>query len=108
MRYMMLIHHDEAAMQAADQKQLWADYGAFNEALAKAAGADGGGVGARLQPLARGHADPSLVQGFVEGAVLGPELLLGRSGECGFVVVDQHHVTHRFSPMRSPEHHAPA
>jgi hypothetical protein len=47
MRYMMLIHHDDAAMAAADQKQLWADYGAFNEALAKAAGAS---PGERLEP----------------------------------------------------------
>ena len=36
MRYMMLIHHDEAALAAAPQKELWAEYGAFNEALSKA------------------------------------------------------------------------
>ena len=36
MRYMMLIHHDEVALANAPQKQLWADYAAFNEALAKA------------------------------------------------------------------------
>ena len=47
MRYMMLIHHDDAAMAAADQKQLWADYAAFNEALAKAEGASSG---ERLEP----------------------------------------------------------
>lgn len=47
MRYMMLIHHDEAALAAAPQKELWADYGAFNEALNKAAGATSG---ERLQP----------------------------------------------------------
>ena len=47
MRYMMLIHHDEAAMAAADQKALWADYAAFNEALAKAEGAS---PGERLEP----------------------------------------------------------
>ncbi|HQZ12554.1 MAG TPA: YciI family protein [Devosia sp.] len=47
MKYMMLIHHDEAALAAADQKQLWADYAAFNEALAKAAGVE---AGLRLQP----------------------------------------------------------
>jgi hypothetical protein len=47
MRYMMLIHHDEAALAAAPQKELWAEYGAFNEALAKAAGAESG---LRLQP----------------------------------------------------------
>jgi hypothetical protein len=47
MRYMMLIHYDEAALAAAPQKELWADYGAFNEALSKAAGASSG---ERLQP----------------------------------------------------------
>jgi hypothetical protein len=47
MRYMMLIHHDDAAMQAADQRQLWGDYAAFNEALSKAAGAESG---IRLEP----------------------------------------------------------
>ena len=47
MRYMMLIHHDEAAMAAAPQKELWAEYGAFNEALGKAAGSE---TGQRLQP----------------------------------------------------------
>ena len=31
MRYMMLIHHDDAAMAAADQKQLWAVYAAFTK-----------------------------------------------------------------------------
>jgi hypothetical protein len=48
MRYMMLIHHDESALAAAPQKELWADYAAFNEALSKA----GGGMtsGERLQP----------------------------------------------------------
>jgi len=48
MRYMMLIHHDEAALAAAPQKELWADYAAFNEALSKA----GSGMvsGERLQP----------------------------------------------------------
>lgn len=41
MRYMLLIHHDDAALATADQKQLWADYAAFNDALAKA-GLSGG------------------------------------------------------------------
>jgi hypothetical protein len=45
MNYMMLIHHDDAALAKADQS-LWADYAAFNEALAKA----GGSAGIRLQP----------------------------------------------------------
>ena len=46
MKYMMLIHHDDAALANADQRELWADYAAFNEALAKA----GGSSGVRLQP----------------------------------------------------------
>src|SRR5262249_39352160 len=46
MRFMMLIHHDEAALAAAPQKELWAEYGAFNEALAKA----GAATGERLKP----------------------------------------------------------
>jgi hypothetical protein len=45
MRYMMLIHHDDVALEAAEQKTLWADYMAFNQALAKA----GGQSGLRLQ-----------------------------------------------------------
>lgn len=49
MRYMLLIHHNEAAMAGADQKQLWADYAAFNEALAKA-GLSGG---ERLEPATK-------------------------------------------------------
>ena len=44
---MMLIHHDGKAMAVADQKALWADYGAFNEALSKA---EGSATGDRLQP----------------------------------------------------------
>jgi hypothetical protein len=47
MRYMMLIHHDEAALAKAPQQELWAEYGAFNEALSKAEGASSG---ERLQP----------------------------------------------------------
>jgi hypothetical protein len=47
MRFMMLIHHDTAALAAAPPKGLWADYGAFNEALAKA---EGSSSGVRLQP----------------------------------------------------------
>jgi hypothetical protein len=46
MNYMLLIHHDDAALAKAEQKELWADYAAFNEALAKA----GGSPGVRLQP----------------------------------------------------------
>lgn len=48
MRYMMLIHHDEVALANAPQKELWADYAAFNEALAKAGGATS--AGERLEP----------------------------------------------------------
>ena len=48
MRYMMLIHHDEAALAAAPQKELWAEFGAFNEALSKAGA--GMASGERLQP----------------------------------------------------------
>jgi hypothetical protein len=47
MRYMMLIHHDEAALAAAPQKELWTDFAAFNDALNKASGSSGG---ERLQP----------------------------------------------------------
>ena len=49
MRYMMLIHHDETDLGGTrrQMKELWADYGAFNEALAKAAGST---PGERLQP----------------------------------------------------------
>jgi hypothetical protein len=36
MRFMMLIHHDEQALAAAPKQELWADFGAFNAALAKA------------------------------------------------------------------------
>lgn len=45
MRYMMLIHHDDAALAAADQKALWGDYAAFNDALSKV-----GEPGLRLKP----------------------------------------------------------
>ncbi|HEY7058813.1 MAG TPA: YciI family protein [Vicinamibacterales bacterium] len=33
---MMLIHHDEEALNDAPKQQLWAEYAAFNDALAKA------------------------------------------------------------------------
>ncbi|SEQ05578.1 Uncharacterized conserved protein [Devosia sp. YR412] len=36
MRYMMIIHHDADALAKAPQQELWADYAAFNQALAKA------------------------------------------------------------------------
>jgi len=48
MRYMMLIHHDEAALSAAPPKELWADWAAFNEALTKAGA--GMAPGERLKP----------------------------------------------------------
>lgn len=50
MRYMMLIHHDEEALNQAPKEQLWADYAAFNEALAKAGA--GFGPGERLESSA--------------------------------------------------------
>jgi hypothetical protein len=46
MRFMMLIHHDEPALGQAP-KEIWSEYAAFNEALAKAAGSS---AGERLQP----------------------------------------------------------
>lgn len=46
MKYMMLIHHDDALQAKQDWQQLSADYGAFNEALIKA----GGNPGQRLKP----------------------------------------------------------
>jgi hypothetical protein len=47
MRFMMLIHHDEAALSAAVYKDLATEYGAFMEALAKA---EGCAAGERLRP----------------------------------------------------------
>jgi hypothetical protein len=44
---MMLIHHDEDALANAPKQQLWADYAAFNEALAKAGA--GFAAGERLE-----------------------------------------------------------
>jgi len=52
MRFMMLIHHDEPALAAAPQKELWADYAAFNEALKKAGA--GMSAGERLKPVVGG------------------------------------------------------
>lgn len=46
MKYMMLIHHDEAALAKAPQQELYAAFGAFNQAMAKA----GNQTGLRLQP----------------------------------------------------------
>lgn len=47
MRYMMLIHHDDDALASAPKQELWADYAAFNAALAKAGA--GFAAGERLQ-----------------------------------------------------------
>lgn len=47
MRFMMLIHHDEAALSAAVYQELSTEYGAFVEALAKAEGCS---AGERLKP----------------------------------------------------------
>jgi hypothetical protein len=49
-RYMMLIHHDEEALATAPKQQLWAEYAAFNEALAKAGA--GFAAGDRLESSA--------------------------------------------------------
>jgi hypothetical protein len=48
MRYMMIIHHDDEAMANAPQRELWAEYAAFNEALNKAGEGFSGGL--RLTP----------------------------------------------------------
>lgn len=48
MRYMMIIHHDHDAMAKAPQKELWAEWAAFNEALNKAGAGFSGGL--RLSP----------------------------------------------------------
>jgi hypothetical protein len=47
MRYMMMIHHDEAELAKAPPT-MWGDYAAFNEAIAKAN--IGYQPGARLKP----------------------------------------------------------
>jgi hypothetical protein len=62
MRYMMLIHHDEAALARAPQKELWADYAAFNEALQKA----GTSGGERLEPPTKA----TIVRTGVDAAIL--------------------------------------
>jgi hypothetical protein len=51
MRYILLIHHDEGALAKAPQQELWAEYGAFNAALAKARSTVRPGV--RLAPAAK-------------------------------------------------------
>ena len=52
MRYMMIIHHDDEAMAKAPQRELWAEYAAFNEALNKAGAGFSGGL--RLSPGKQG------------------------------------------------------
>jgi hypothetical protein len=47
MRFMMLIHNDDEALAAAPQQELWAEYAAFNDALAKAGA--GFSAGERLE-----------------------------------------------------------
>ncbi len=47
MRYLMLIHQNEAGVSSVPQQELYAEWGAFNAALAKAAGA---APGERMQP----------------------------------------------------------
>jgi hypothetical protein len=48
MRYMLIIHHDDAALAQAPQKELWSEYAAFNQALQKAGEGFSGGL--RLGP----------------------------------------------------------
>ena len=61
MRYMMMIHHDEAALAKTPQQELWAAYGAFNEALTKAGGTSGerlkGSDGATTVRVTNGKTD---------------------------------------------------
>ncbi|HTH29044.1 MAG TPA: hypothetical protein VL918_11305, partial [Sphingobium sp.] len=52
MRYMMIIHHDDEAMAKAPQRELWAEYAAFGEALNKAGEGFSGGL--RLTPSKEG------------------------------------------------------
>jgi hypothetical protein len=47
MRYMMLIRHDDVALANAPKQQLWAEFAAFNDALAKAGA--GFAAGERLE-----------------------------------------------------------
>lgn len=51
MRYMLLIHHDDAALAKAPPS-LYGEYAAFNEALAKA---NAGTPGLRLLPSSQGR-----------------------------------------------------
>ena len=81
MRYMMLIHHDEAALAAAPQKELWADFGAFNEALTKA----GLAGGERLQPSSA--ATTVRLDGAQAEVLDGPEAIAsGRAPKMGFPI----------------------
>lgn len=50
MRYMMLVIHDDEALAKAPKQELWADYAAFNDALAKAGA--GFAAGERLESSA--------------------------------------------------------
>jgi len=52
MRYMMIIHHDQATLTQAPQAELWTEYAAFNQALAKAG--EGFSSGLRLSPAKDG------------------------------------------------------
>ena len=44
MRYMLIIHNDDQALADAPQQQLWSEYAAFNQALAKAGEGFSGGL----------------------------------------------------------------
>jgi hypothetical protein len=80
MRYMLLIHHNDTEMKGADQKQLWADYAAFNEALAKA-GLNGG---ERLEPSSKA----TLVRAGAEAAILDGPYADTKEQFAGYFFVD--------------------
>ena len=63
MRYMMLIHHDEAALAAAPPQELYAEFGAFNQALAKLGGESGPGARPMAIEWAREIRDQCAAQG---------------------------------------------
>lgn len=80
MRYMLLLHQDDALIQAAPQKDLWADWGAFNEALAKA-GINGG---ERLEPSSKA----TLVKSGDNGSILDGPYADTKEQFAGYFFVD--------------------
>lgn len=64
MRYMMIIHHDDEALANAPQRELWAEYAAFNQALNKAGQGFAGGerlIGSKSGTIVRTRAGKSHV-----------------------------------------------